>query len=159
MQVPKAPSPSTSKSGQPISYASAFSPSETSLIRSYIGFSAPPVGSLLQGQVREPITKAPKHKQPPKGTSKKSRATTKKKTDDNRDEIDPEVDEFQDAQVLEEAVGMSEEEQANKELAAAETTEAIEEATNNLADPVQSSPLPPHRLRRAILSRPEVLVH
>nr|BAX24987.1 aminotransferase-like [Oryza minuta] len=100
-QVPDAPGPSVSNSGQRITYAPVLAPSGKTVLESIIGLTTPKVSSLLQGSI---IKETTKRKAPAK--DKIQKPDKKSKTDDQADldQLDPSIEEFLDDQVMEEEV-------------------------------------------------------
>jgi hypothetical protein len=86
-------------------YAPTLMPSGD-LAPSIIGFAAPTVVSLLDGQVREPISKAGGKRKPPviKKLTKKPKIASPKKPADNNPPLDSDVEEFLDEAIMEEEI-------------------------------------------------------
>lgn len=148
-QVPDAPIPSTSASGQRISYAMVLAPSGNSVLESTIGLTAPKVTSLLQ----EPIVKETfKRKKPAK--EKVQTSSKKAKLDDPADTavLDPSIEEFLDEQVLEEEI-----DEAAAEIAEEQTTSAtavMELSAKQSQDP--SADIPADTPSAIIITEPSV---
>lgn len=100
-QVPDAPAPSVSNSGQRISYALVMAPSGKMVTESAIGLTAPKVTSLLQGSIAKETIK---RKAPAKEKIQKS--SKKAKTDEPTDLVilDPSIEEFLNEQVMAEEI-------------------------------------------------------